>query len=70
MGLERSVVAQQYLSLTPQRNELASLHVPGQTRGPVGEAHGHGVHSPQDELALVHGDILGVLNEKDIHAFF
>ena len=39
-----------------------------QTRWTVSEAHGHGVHSSQDELAFVESHILRVLHEKDFFA--
>src|SRR5438094_5002073 len=57
----RIILKEAILSLTPQRNELASLHMPGHARGAIGETHGHGVHSPQGELSLAEAHILRVL---------
>ena len=63
----RIVLKEAVLSLTPQRNELAGLHMPSHSRGTISEGHGHGVHSAQDKLSLAEAHILCVLHEEDIH---
>ena len=63
----RIIFKKAILSLAPQRNESAGLHMPSHTRRPVGETHGHGVHSAQDELSLAEAHILRVLHEEDVH---
>src|SRR6266496_4767973 len=65
----RIVLKEAVLSMTPQRNEPAGLHMPGHARGTVSEAYGHGVHSAQDKLSLVETHILRILHEEDIHFF-
>src|SRR6266487_6477843 len=65
----RIILKKAVLSMTPQRNELASLHMPGHPRRTISEAHGHGVHSAQDELSFAEAHILRVLHEEDIHVF-
>src|SRR5207248_2535784 len=49
----RIILKEAVLPLTPQRNELAGLHMPGQARRAITEAHRHRVHSLQDELSLL-----------------
>src|SRR5207248_9126822 len=65
----RIILKKAVLSLTPQRNELASLHMPGHARRAISEAYGDGIHSAQDELSFVETHILRVLHEEHIHIF-
>src|SRR5438876_6034087 len=63
----RIVLKETVLSLTPERNELAGLHMPGQASRAISEAHRHRVHSLQDELSLLKRYVLRVLHEQHIH---
>jgi hypothetical protein len=63
----RIILKKAVLSLAPQWNKLAGLHMPGHARGTIGEAHGYGVHSVQDELSFAEAHILRVLHEEDVH---
>src|SRR5207244_4743954 len=63
----RIILNETVFSLTPERNELAGVHMPGQTSWAVSEAHGHRVYSLQDELSLRKRYALRVLYEKDIY---
>jgi len=63
----RIVLKKAVLSLTPQRNEPASLHMSGHACGTIGEADSNRVNSAQNKLSLVEAHILRVLHEEDIH---
>src|SRR5438876_1654704 len=63
----RIVLEEAVLSLAPQRNELAGLHMPGHARRTISETHRHRVYSLQDELSILERYALRVLHEKDIH---
>src|SRR5437667_4399395 len=66
----RIILQEAVLSLTPQRNELAGLHMPGHARRTVGETYGHRVHSLQDELSLLKRYVLRVLHEENNDVLF
>src|SRR5207249_7320114 len=53
----RIILKEAVLSLTPQGNELAGLHMPGHTRGTIGETHGNRIHSAQDDLSFAKAHI-------------
>jgi hypothetical protein len=55
------------LSLTPQRNESAGLHMPGHPRRTISETHGYGIHSAQDKLSFAEAHTLRVLHEENVH---
>ena len=57
------ILKEAVLSLTPQRNQFAGLHMPGHTRRTISETHGHGVHSAQHKLSFAEAHILRVLHE-------
>src|SRR2546430_11967008 len=63
----RVVLKEAVLSMTPQRNELACLHMPGHARRTISEGHGHWVNSAKDQLSFVESHIPRVLHEEDIH---
>src|SRR4029077_287906 len=63
----RIVLKKAVLSLAPERNKLAGLHMPGHTSRTISEAHGYGIHSAQDELPFAEAHILRVLHEQDVH---
>src|SRR5438034_625137 len=63
----RIILNETVFSLTPERNELAGLHMPGQTSRAVSEAHRHRVHSLQDELSVLKRYVLRVLHKEHIH---
>src|SRR5205807_9773182 len=63
----RIILKEAVLSLTPQRNEPAGLHMTGHTRRTISETHGHRIHSTQNKLSLAEAHILRVLHEEDIH---
>src|SRR5439155_25527711 len=63
----RIVLKETVLSLTPERNELAGLHMPGHARRAISEADRHRIHSLQDELSILERYALRVLHEEDIH---
>ena len=62
----RIVLKKAVLSLTPEWNEPAGLHMPGHARGTVSKADCHGIHIPQNELSVVECHILRILHEEDI----
>jgi hypothetical protein len=62
----RIIFKKAVLSLTPERNELAGLHMPGHARRTISETHGYGIHSAQDELSFAEAHILRVLHEEDV----
>src|SRR4029453_3719639 len=62
----RIVLKKVVLSLTPQRNESAGLHMTGHAGGTISEAHGYGIYSAQDELPFAEAHVLRVLDEEDI----
>src|SRR4029450_11094332 len=63
----RIIFKKAVLSLTPQRNESAGLHMPGQTSRTISEAHGYGAHSAQDKLSFADAPIPRVLHEQPLH---
>src|SRR5438094_753170 len=63
----RIVLKETVLSLTPERNELAGLHVSGKACRAISEAHCHWVHSPQYQFSFVECYVLRVLHEQHIH---
>src|SRR5207248_5960493 len=64
------VLKEAILSLTPERNELAGLHMAGHARRTIGEADRHGVHAAQDELSFAEAHIFRVLHEQNVHILF
>src|SRR5438552_1305203 len=64
------VLEEAVLSPTPERNELAGLHMAGHARRTIGEANRHGVHAAQDELSFAEAHIFRILHEQDIHILF
>ena len=65
----RIIFKEAILSLAPQRNEPAGLHMASHARRTISEAYGYGVYSAQDELSFAEAHILRVLHEEDIHVF-
>src|SRR6266403_5871679 len=64
------VLKEAILSLTPERNELAGLHMARHARRTIGEADRHGVHAAQDELSFAEAHIFRVLHEQNVHILF
>src|SRR5438874_13385498 len=54
----RIILEEAVLSLTPERNEVAGLHMSSQARGTISEADGDGIHSAQNELSFAEAHIL------------
>src|SRR4029453_5824234 len=63
----RIVLKKAVLSLTPQWNESAGLHMSSHASRPISDTAGHGVHSAQAKLSFAEADILRVLHEEDVH---
>jgi hypothetical protein len=59
----RIIFKEAVLSLAPERNESAGLHMPSHTSRTISETHGYGVHSAQDKLSFAEAHTLRVLHE-------
>src|SRR4029077_10986914 len=59
----RIILEKTVLSLAPERNKLAGLHMPSHTSRTISETHSYRIHSTQDQLSVAQAHVLCVLHE-------